>query len=277
MLYIVQAVMWGVAEKPELFAEEEKARSAYVAATGKNWAQRYAAYCEHHGVSGDSFASAEGFVKTLDVSEKSTVNFWTFDLEEAGSGEQKEAGDADRRVAQGIVAVREGLARLLDDVTRLAETFVSSVDSPVEAEAPVGEMKSLPPPGSAPDLKDRRPEPTPEACARPEWQTFLATVKRLATGPRNDFALLTRDDWRQDVYSSRTSLEYWDWVADRIMKYKETAVGAGCTVSQHPDSPGCWTFGDLEGITAEGTFDSEWEGWCAAGLHVEGSCRSAAV
>ena len=59
MLHIVQVVMWGVAETPQLFLDEATARTAYVECAKKHWEQRYSAYCEHHGVSSDLFASAQ--------------------------------------------------------------------------------------------------------------------------------------------------------------------------------------------------------------------------
>jgi hypothetical protein len=276
MLYFVQTVMWGVAEKPVLFFDEEKAGVAYVEGVRRNWTQRYAAYCEHHSLPGDSFASAQAFVKTLDLSEKSTVNFWSFDREEAALAEPEHAGAEEfRQLSEGIGAVKDGLARLLEDVAGLAERFHRPAKPQVEPAVVETEKPAVAYLGNS--LKEERQETTPEACAGPEWQTFVGTVKRLATGPRNDFALLTRDDWRQDVYSSRTSLEYWDWVADRIMMYKETAIAADYSITQLPDSAGCWTFGNMEGVTAEETLGSEWEAWCAAGLHAEAGCRSAAV
>ncbi len=90
MVHIVQVVMWGVAETPQLFADESKARAAYVECAKKHWGQRYAAYCEHHGLSSDTFDSAQGFVDTLDVSEKSRIHYWTVNADELGLGDSKE-------------------------------------------------------------------------------------------------------------------------------------------------------------------------------------------
>lgn len=271
MLHIVQVVMWGVAETPRLFPDEAKARAAYVEYAQKRWEQRYAAYCEHHGVGSDSFASAHAFVKTIDVSEKSTINYWPLNPEEAGLGDSKSVlcgaeREEFRHVAEGIVAVKEGLARLLDDVSNLADRVARLDVPPAKARSGGEAEKPAPPPSLPPQVK---PEPVPETYATPEWKAFVGTIKRLCSGSRNDFYLLPRDDWRQDVYSNRTSLEYWDWAADKIVKYKEKAKDASYSVIEDPDSPGCYKFANREGIASEECYDSEWEAWCAAGLHLE--------
>jgi len=265
MLHVVQTVMWGVAEKPQLFLDEAKAQAAYVGCTGKQWAQRYAAYCEHHGVGADSFEAAQAFVKTIDVSEKSTINYWTLDTAEAGLEGWKNpilgpGVEEFQHVAQDIVAVREGLARLLEDVSALTDRCALMDGAPPE--------KPALPPSAVPEEK---PEAAPETYATPEWKNFVGQIQRLGSGSRNDFYLLSRDDWRQDVYSNRTSLEYWDWVADRIVKRKEKAQNAGYMVAEDPEAPGCYRFANKEGIASEDRYDSEWEAWCAAGLHLEGA------
>ncbi len=271
MLYIVQVVMWGVAETPQLFLDEGKARSFYAECAKKYWEQRYSAYCEHQGVSGDCFASAQAFVDTIDVSEKSTINYWTVNPEEAGLGGSKDPlcppePEELRHATKEIVAVREGLKRLLDDVANLTDRLAGMDVSPVSVQAVDAPEKTAPSPSAAP-LEN--PETDPETYTTPEWKAFVGTVKRSCSGGRNEFYLLPRDDWRQDVYSNRTSLEYWDWSADKIMRDKEKAKTADYSVIEDPDSPGCYTFTNREGIMSEDCYDSEWEAWCAAGLHLE--------
>ncbi len=271
MLHLVQVVMWGVAEAPQLFPDEAKARAAYVERARKQWAQRYAAYCEHHGVSGDSFESAQAFVGTIDASEKSTINYWAIKPEEAGPEDWQNplrgpGVEEFQHVAKDIVIVREGLARLLEDVSRLADRCALMDVTSVEAQPVSGPERTAPPPSVAPEEK---PEAAQETYATPEWKNFVGMIKRLCSGSRNDFNLLPRDDWRQDVYSNRTSLEYWDWVADRMVKYKENAQNAGYAVVEEPDAPGYYKFTNREGTPSEDCYDSEWEAWCAAGLHLK--------
>lgn len=277
-MYIVQVIMWGVAEAPQLFLDETKARSVYVECAKSYWEQRYSAYCEHHGVSGDCFASAQAFVNTIDVSEKSKINYWTINPEESGLSDSKNTLFGPEReelkhVTKDIGAVKEGLTRLLNDVTNLTDRLAGIDVSPGGAQS-VDEPEE--PARSISAVAQERPAPPSEAYTTPEWKTFAGTIKRLCSGTRNEFYLLPRVDWRQDVYSSRTELEYWDWVADKIVTYKEKANNANCPVFEDPDSSGCYKFTNQEGIPSEDCYDSEWEAWCAAGLHLEADCQAAA-
>jgi hypothetical protein len=270
MLHIVQIVMWGVAETPQLFVDEEKARTAYVECVKKHWAKRYSAYCEHHDLNGDSFASAQGFVSTIDVSEKSHIHYWTFDADEAGLGDSKsplsgaEMEEA-RHVAEGLVAVKTGLTQLLEDLSALTDRFSRMGLSPEEPQAAEAPETIAPSPST---VRQEMQESDPATYKTPEWKEFVGTVMGLGGG-RNEFYLLRREDWRQDVYSNLTSLEYWDWAADRMMKYKERAKNANYSVIEDPESPGCYKFINQEGIESEYCGDSEWEAWCAAGLELE--------
>ncbi|HEY6871328.1 MAG TPA: hypothetical protein VI298_01245 [Geobacteraceae bacterium] len=277
MLHVVQVVMWGVAEAPRLFPDEAKARAAYVECAGRHWAQRYAAYCEHHGASGESFASAQAFVATIDASEKSTINYWTLSPEEVGLEEWKNplrgpGVEEFQHVAKDIVAVREGLARLLDDVSLLTDRCARMDGAPAEPQAGGEPDTTALPPAAAPEATQ---EADPATYTTQEWQNFAGMIRRVCCGSRNQADLLPRDDWRQDVYGSRTSLEYWDWVADRIRKYKEKAQGAGYAVVEDPAAPGSYRFTNRHGIASEDRYHSEWEAWCAAGLHLEGGTPAA--
>lgn len=263
MLYVVQVVLWGVVEAPQLFIDEEKAQAAYVQWARKHWEQRYSAYCEHHGVSNDSFASAQAFVNSIDVSEKSKIHLWTFNPEEAGLNSMKQPAQEEfRQAAKEIVAVRDGLAQLLNGLSILADRFSPMDASPGEAQTAVPE-KTAP---SIPVLPQEESDSDPQKYTTPEWKNFVGTITRLGSGIRNEFYLLNRDGWRRDVYSNRTSLEYWDWVADRIVKYKDKAKSTGYSVFEDPESGG-YRFKNREGVESEESFDSEWEAWCAAGLY----------
>jgi hypothetical protein len=276
MLHIVQVVLWGVAETPQLFVDEEMARTAFVESTKKHWEQRYSAYCEHNSLSSDAFESAQGFVNTIDVSEKSRIHYWTFSAEEAGLGDSKNpmsgAGlEEFRNAAEGIDAVKTGLTRLLNDVSALTDRLSRLVPSLAE-EQKVETPETIAP--SPSPVWQEFSESDPATYKTPEWKEFVGTVMGLGGG-RNEFYLLRREDWRQDVYSNRTSLEYWDWVADRVMGYKERAENANYSVIEDPESPGCYKFKNREGIASEYCGDSEWEAWCAAGLDLEAKCRDA--
>jgi hypothetical protein len=278
MLHIVQSVMWGVAETPQVFGDEAKARAAYVEGAKRHWGQRYAAYCEHHGLSGDSFAAAQAFVNTIDVSEKSRLHYWTFSADELHLGDPQNplgegAREELRQVAEGMAAVQTGLTRMLDDLSHLTGRLARMDPAPVAAPTVDGPERAVPSPSA---MRQDEPEPDPATCTTPEWKAFVGTIRRLGSGSKNEFQLLPRDDWRQEVYSNRTSLEYWDWVADRIRKFMERAKKAGYSISEDPEAPGCYRYANREGIASDDCCHSEWEAWCAAGLDLEAHGRDAA-
>ncbi len=274
MLHVVQVVMWGVAETPQLFLDEGKARSAYVDCTRKCWPQRYAAYCEHHTAPAGSFASAQAFVQTIDVSEKSTVNYWAVAPEEGGTGAAQpgcvSGADEFRMVAAGIGTVKEGLALLMTDLAELAERCLPKELAPAEAQT--GNIPGTLAPSASTTVEEET-EAAPETYTTPDWKNFVAMIQSSCRCSKNQSTLLPRDDWRQDVYSHRTSLEYWDWVADRVRSYREKAQNAGYAVSEEPQSG--YRFADPEGNVSDASYDSEWDAWCAAGLSLKASGSAA--
>ena len=55
------------------------------------------------------------------------------------------------------------------------------------------------------------------------------------------------------------------------MRFKKEAQNTGYTIAEEPDAHGSYRFFDKEEIPSEDRYDSEWEAWCAAGLHLEGT------
>lgn len=263
MLHIVQAVIWGVAESPRIFRDAEQARAAFVDCTRQKWGQRYGAYCEHNGLPGGSFDSAQAFVNSLDVSEKSSVHFWSLAVEEGDGGiTQPEFGRDDREIGQlskKISLIENGLAQLLDVIVLLAANYAANAPGVTAKECDSDKPQELP---------EQKMEAAPETYATREWQEFAATIKHQLCGSRNQSELFPRDGWRQAVYSRQTSLEYWDWVADRAKRSKENAQHAGFVVYAEPGILGSFKYAGREGETSQENFSSEWEAWCAAGMHL---------
>ncbi|HJV34030.1 hypothetical protein [Geomonas sp.] len=270
MLHIVQVVKWGVAETPQIFTVETKAQAAYVESADKQWDQRYQAYCEHHGLKKEAFTAARAFVKSIDVSEKSTVNFWSLPFQELGQDDAQRSARAEeesRRLAVEIVAIKEGLTQLLQDVSKLADGYARHDSAPMDAQGSEQPAASTSPP---PPAAQQKQESDPDKYTTKEWSVFVADIRRLCSGSKNECSLLPRGAWRNDVYSNATSLEYWDWVADRMEYYKERAKAAGYSVNTEFDSPDYLKFANKEGDASEESYPSEWEAWCAAGLYLEG-------
>jgi len=275
MLHIVQTVFAGAAEAPQVFLDKAAAEVAFVEQVKACWRQSYPAYCERSDVGVDAIASAQAFLETLDLSEKSRINYWTVSPEGAGPGALQElegvrawrenAGKSLRRLAQRSAAVRDELTGVLEELTRLLAELGEPDGPPaaVQSAGPQGEAEPAPPAAEAAGRKEDA-----EKYATKEWKNFVGTVMNLSGGSRNDFPPLPRSAWRQEVYSDATSLEYWDWVAVMIDTYREKAETAGYAVIEDPDAPGHYRVRSPEGTTGGTSFYSVWEAWCQAGMQL---------
>ena len=116
-------------------------------------------------------------------------------------------------------AVRDELAGLLEDIAQLSET-VGDVGTPAAVQPVASERGAAL--AAEPAQKTERVEDAEKYATR-EWKSFVGFIMNLSGGSRSDFPLLPRPDWRQEVYSDLTELEYWEWVAVKIDKYKEAA------------------------------------------------------
>jgi hypothetical protein len=275
MLHIVQVLLSGNAETPQVYFDEGAARAAFVDCAKKYWAQAYASFCEGRGLDSDCITSAQAFVASFDLADRSRIHYWTVTPEEgAGSLLPDPAALKERieqlaeTVEQASDVVREGLNELL--ATIAAQTKAVTV----VAAPPAGEPDSPRCPAPA----ERSSSPTPEATLPPsiatdntrEWHEYVETIKNLCGGNRSEYPLLTRHDWRQAVYSGETSLEYWEWAAAMLDHYIEKAQQAGYTVVADPDKPDCYRFMTRDGVVSDIVTDAEGEAWCRAGLHLEG-------
>jgi len=274
MLHIVQTVFAGAAEAPRVFLDPAAAEAAFVEQVKTCWRQSYPAWCERSGVGVDGFSSARSFLETLDLAEKSRINYWSVTPEDAGPGALQElagvrawrenVGNSLRQVAQRSAAVRDELAGVLDELAQLVAELDAPGAPPAVVQAPGSQGADEPSPGAA--LKDEGE--TAEKYASKEWKAFVGTLVNLSGGSRSDFPPLPRTVWRQEVYSDATSLEYWDWVAVRIEAFREKAQRAGYAVIEDPESPGHYRVRTPEGATEETSFYSEWEAWCQAGMQL---------
>jgi hypothetical protein len=298
MLHIVQVVFAGVSDTPQVFLDQAKAESAFVEQVKKTWKQSYPVHCEASGVEIDAIASAKSFLETLDLSEKSRINYWVVGPEDADLAgmlrelaefrqRQENVGKLVRQVDQKSSAIRDRLTGLLDDIAKLSGHFEDTGASPNEipggwpglpgglpfAAGPAFGSTPTPAPASTPT-----PASVPAKCVEEgecaeiyttkEWKNFVGMIMNTSGGNRSEFSLLPRTDWRQAVYSDETHLEYWDWAAEMIHKYKEVAAKAGYAVVEDQDSPGHYRFRIPEGTVDETSFYSEWEAWCYAGMQL---------
>jgi hypothetical protein len=287
MLHIVQVVLTGSAEPPQVFLDEAKAHAAYVAVARKYWATSYATYCERNGVDGDSFSSAQAFVASFDLADRSRIHYWNITPEGAGADVSQllpgVAALVERReqiqrlvqeVEQASGIVREGLTELLGFVAGVTgEESCAPVrpsasedrDTPgrfTPAEFPAGEPVA--------EAADATPQHDDAYYKSKEWKSYVESIMNMCGGNRSEYHLFSRYDWRQAVYSNETPFEYWDWVAATIDDHIERAQKAGYAVVDDAEKPGHYRFRTPDGVVSDISSEAEGEAWCRAGLHLKG-------
>jgi len=286
MLYLVQVVLSGSAETPKAYVAEGAAKAGFVDCAKKYWAQSYAAYCERNSVDSACFSSAQAFVATFDLADRSRIHYWSVTPEDAVAGGAsslfpgvevlKKRRECIERLVQDVEqasgAVREGLIELLGTIADLTGDVTGAAAQPVgEPDAP-GRLAAA----------ERPSSPIPEAASQPsvemyntkEWKEYVEAIKNMCGGNRSEFHLFTRYDWRQAVYSEQTSFEYWEWVAASIDHYIEKAQQAGYSIVADPEMPERYRFKTPDGVVSEISDEAEDEAWCRAGLHLEGKGRN---
>ena len=291
MLHIVQVIMSGSAEVPQLFVKKERAEAAYVEAVKKYWRQSYAAYCEQNGVAGDSYASAQAFVASFDLADRSRIHHWILDPEDAETGSDSTALEAQREQARQLIAGMEQASDIfksgLSELRALSEgrgdAEAGTTGQPAEgsqsfqpgaAAMPFSDPFPSTYPGMLPSAtpveNPAPPMPDSEQYNTKEWKDYVNSIMQMCGGNRAEYHLFKRADWRQAVYHDETKFEYWDWVAFQIDEHIEKAQKADYSVIEDPEQPGNFRFQTPTGEASDITTETEGEAWCRAGLHLEG-------
>lgn len=298
MVHIVQVVLAGGVEPPQVFADQAQAEAAFVAAAKKYWQQAYAAHCEKTGVDADSFAAAQAFVSGFDLADRSRIHLWSVTPEDGdGSGGEALAKRLEqvRQLVAGMEQAVDGFQSGLAELRSLAGEGDAAEDAgagtPVlgsaEPSPPPASAASAPPfsepfpsgfpglsPSATPASSGGRLPATPKASEPQfntrEWKDYVTSIMQMCGGNRSEYHLFRREAWRQAVYQDETEFEYWDWVAFQIDEHIEQAQGAGYAVIPDPDRPGYYRFRTPDGELSDASVNAEGEAWCRAGVHLAG-------
>jgi hypothetical protein len=282
MLHIVQVVLSGGVEVPQVFVEQSQAEAAFVACAKQYWKQSYASFCEKAGSDADSYATAQAFVASFDLAERSRIHVWSVPLETAGADDlehllpgvavlQKQREQIQRlvdEVAQAAGVVREGITEVLGVIAGMpaaAEPATDKQPPTVERNQP-GRLKSVAPPTVPSTPQTARTELDSE-----KRKAYVGSIMIMCGGNRSEYKLFTRSDWRKAVYDNEATLEYWGWVTAQIDAHIEKAQQAGYSVIDDSEQSGCYWFQTPDGVVSETPCKAEGEAWCRAGLHLEGS------
>jgi len=281
MLHIVQVVLPGSVETPQVFIDKVQAEAAFVASAKKYWRQSYAAFCEEAGGDADDYATAQAFVATFDLADRSRIHEWSVEIETGGAGdiERLLPGGAalqeqQERIQQLVVEVEQASGVVRAGMSELLEILsgVTTTTEPARKKQPSDSLRSQPG-----QLKNFTAPTAPSTTqnssssfSSEERQAFIGSIMHMSGGNRSEAKLFDRAAWRQAVYSDETALEYWDWVADQIDAYIDKAQQAGYSVIDDTEQSDCYWFQTPDGFVGEISCKAAGEAWCRAGLHLEG-------
>ncbi|MEJ2199793.1 MAG: hypothetical protein P8X63_02070 [Desulfuromonadaceae bacterium] len=109
--------------------------------------------------------------------------------------------------------------------------------------------------------------PPVEKTETPEWGKMVMEISGQIGGMRNEHKYFTKQDWRHDIYSNLTSLEYLDWVAVKVDQCITEAKQVGYSLERDLNEFGRFFFQTPAGQQSAKSYGSETTAWCEAFLH----------
>jgi len=281
MLHIVQVVLPGGVEAPQVFVDQSRAQEAFVACAKHYWKQAYASYCAREGTDADSYAAAKAFVATFDLADRSRIHEWSIPIETTGAAglaqlapeaallqeRQEQLRHLAAEVEQAAGVVTAGVAGLLEAMAGLspaAEPPARQLPATADRSQP-GRLRSVAPPVAPPS-----PQSHSTGFDQEKRTAYVRSLMHQGGGSRGESRLFGRADWRQAVYDNRTTQEYWDWAVAEVEAHIDKAQQAGYTVIDDTQESGCYWFRTPDGVVVELPCEAEGEAWCRAGMHLEG-------
>lgn len=271
MFYVIQMIDSGIISPPQIFNSQDKARTAFSNLVREHAGETFSRYCAVNGLEAESFAAARAFAMEdtrLDVS----FSYWELASETNGTnGESLAPAGVGRESAlkvaaetqQQVLGVQSELRILGEKLTAMSQELIRfqnlfGEDRAVAVlDATIGPEETSPPdePGLA------------EKYQTSDWQAFVQSLIQMCGGNWGEFPLLSRQDWRQAVYSNQSSLPYWDWAAISIDRAIEKARTSGYAVEEDDAQFGYYYYRTPAGERSSTLHELEDLAWCEAGLH----------
>ena len=263
MLYLVQIITSGGEMPPRIFVNRTRAQLAFVDLVRE--------HCADQGADPQDFAAAKALADSVEEGSPRCC-YWELELEEADStvvqkslaGQEREtilqAASDTQQKALGVQTELRGLTEKLTGLSQELIRFQNLLGEEGEDVAAVAA-----PPAEAPPEKE--PEVLDEKYQTAEWQGFVQSLSKMCGGNWGEFPLISRQDWRQAVYSDQTSLPYWEWTAIVIDQAIERARAGGYAVEEDAKEKGQFAYLTPTGERSEKLYEQEDLAWCAAGLH----------
>ncbi len=271
MLYILQMIVSGKVVPPRIFADQTIARTAFIGLVREHCEADLAKYCAIHKADPEAFATAKAFAET-EVGEDVCFCYWELDLEDDGvSAKQvplplqsrepvlKSAAETQKQV----LGIQAELRSFTDKLTGMSQELIRLQNLLGDNGEGAGSEEAA----GAPEFSKPEPEALDEKYQTAEWQDFVQSLIQMCGGTWAEFPLLSRQDWRQAVYGSDTTLQYWEWVAITIDQSIETAKTNGYAIEEDVEQSGHFVYLTPTGERSSTLYEMEDLAWCAAGLH----------
>jgi hypothetical protein len=271
VLYIVQIIVSGTVEPPRVFADQSCAQTAFIALVREYCATAFAEYCAVNEADPESFTTAKAFADTRDK-EDICFRYWELAPEAEGDvARQVQLPKQSREtVLKAATETQQQVLGVQTELRGLAEKLTGMSQELIRLQSLLGdEGKEADSDGTsdAPESSKTAPEALDEKYQTAEWQDFVQSLIRMCGGNWGEFPLLSRQDWRQAVYSNHTTLQYWEWVAITIDQSIERARTSGYAVEEDSEQSGHFAYLTPTGERSSTLYEMEDLAWCAAGLH----------
>lgn len=271
MLYIVQMIVSGTGAPPRVFADQTCAQTAFIALVREHRAAAFAEYCAIHEADPESFATAKAFASTRGE-EDVCFCYWELDLDADGvAAKQVQLPLPSREpVLKAVTETQQQILGVQTELRGLAEKLTGMSQELIRLQnllGAAGEGAGSDEAAGVAELSKPVSDALDEKYQTAEWQDFVQTLIQMCGGNREEFPLLSRQDWRHAVYSNHTTLQYWEWVAITIDQSIARAKANGYAVEEDGEKSGHFAYLTPTGERSSTLYEMEDLAWCAAGLH----------
>ncbi len=271
MLYIVQMIAPGTAAPPRIFADQAAAQATFIALLGEHRAADFAQYCATNEADPESFTTAREFAAACGEDDVRPC-YWelTLEADEVAAKQAQLPPQSREPVLKAAAEAQQQVLGVQTDLRGLAEKLTGMSQELIRLQNLLGdEGEGFGPDETpaAPELPEPVPDELEEKYQTAEWQDFVQSLIQMCGGNWAEFPLLSRQDWRQAVYSDQTKLPYWEWIAITIDQAIEKAREHGYAVEEDGEQSGHFAYLTPAGERSSTLYELEDLAWCAAGLH----------
>jgi len=269
--FIVQTIIPGRVYPPKIHTDQTRAQKAFVTLIREHCAVAFAKYCTDNEADSESFGAAREFADSLSGDD---IRFCYWELTPEGEDgtakrlpipakNRESLLQAASETQQKILGVQTELHNMAEKLSGMGQELFRLQNLLGEDEGVADREED----SAEADLAAPEPTALDEKYQTAEWQDFVQSLIRMCGGNWSEFPLLSRQDWRNAVYSNQTALQYWEWAAITIDQSIERAKTSGYKVEEDGEKRGYFAYLTPTAERSAVLYELEDLAWCAAGLH----------